>query len=86
MTKTFRPGCGPRRTRLARSRTRRSSRLAEPGNDRGPSGAERVAAEDRDDAALGAALVSMGLIGRRERQDLYRAQAENDSLVAAQAR
>jgi hypothetical protein len=40
--------------------------------------AQAVAAEDGDDLALGAALVSMGLIGWREREDLRSAQAEND--------
>jgi hypothetical protein len=40
--------------------------------------AQAVAAEDRDDLALGAALVSMGLIGWREREDLRGAQAESD--------
>jgi hypothetical protein len=59
--------------------------VAEPGNvEVHP--AQAVVAEERDDHALGAALESMVLIGRRERQDLYRAQAENDGLVAARAR
>jgi len=59
--------------------------LAEPGNVEVHL-AQAFAAEERDDHALGAALESMALIGRRERQDPYRAQAENDGLVAARAR
>jgi hypothetical protein len=59
--------------------------VAEPGNVEVQL-AQAVGAEERDDHALGAALESMVLIGRRERQDLYRAQAENDGLVAARVR
>jgi hypothetical protein len=40
--------------------------------------APAAASEDRDDLALGAALVCMGLIGWREREDLRSAQGEND--------
>ncbi len=58
---------------------------AEPGNVEVHL-AQAVVAEERDDHALGAALESMVLSGRRERQDLYRAQTENDGLVAARAR
>jgi hypothetical protein len=49
----------------------------EPGND-DIHLTQAVAAEDRDDLALGAALVSMGLIGWREREGPRSTQVEND--------
>ncbi|HEV2976715.1 MAG TPA: hypothetical protein VG425_03940 [Casimicrobiaceae bacterium] len=59
--------------------------MAEPGNVEVRL-AQAVAAEERDDHALSAALESMVLIGQHERQDPCRTQAENDDLVAARAR